>query len=64
MIEKLKMHSSKELNLSDGDYFGQLLNASGLLEKDFPPTDEEVMNKINEIIDYLNQKEELDEVKK
>lgn len=58
MIEKLKMHSSKELNLADGDYFGQLLNASGLLEKDFPPTDEEVMNKINEIIDYINEKEE------
>lgn len=54
MIEKLKMHSLKELDLSDGDYFGQLLNASGLLKEDVPPTDEEIMNKINEIIEYIN----------
>ena len=64
MIEKLKMHSFKELDLSDGDYFRQLLNASGLLEEDTPPTGEEMMNKINEIIDLLNKLVAIDHVRK
>ena len=57
MIEKLKDHSKEEVlkALDDAGAFGQLL---GVVATDQPPTTEEIVSKINEIIDYLNKKEE------
>lgn len=62
MIERLKIKSKDEaiaeLNSSEmGSTFAQLFE--GMVQPQ-PPTDIEMMNKINEIIDYLNKKEKED----
>lgn len=62
MIERLKIKSKDEalaeLNSSEmGSTFAQLF---GGMAQPQPPTDIEMMNKINEIIDYLNKKEKED----
>ena len=55
MIEKLKEHSVGEIKKSLGDTFGELFGP--VITHPLPPTDEEIINKINEIVDYLNRKE-------
>lgn len=62
MIERLKIKSKEEtlaeLNSSEmGSTFAQLFG--GMVQPQ-PPTDIEMMNKINEIIDHLNKKEKED----
>ena len=55
MIEKLKYHSVEELKSQVekyGDLFGSLLSVAST--RPLPPTEEEIVAKINEIIDYLN----------
>ena len=67
MIQRLKNHTveeiKKEVKADYGfDIFAELFEP--IIKHPLPPSDEEIINKINEIVDYLNQKEELDEVKK
>lgn len=55
MIEKLKMIPAQEIKAKLREtIFGDLLADSYVSPLDQPPSDIEVMNKINEIIDYLN----------
>ena len=57
MIKKLKMHTVKEQRAAlreefgdiSGELFGVLVNTPTL------PTEREMMDKINEIIDYINK---------
>lgn len=60
MIEKLKEHSVEEikaeLSAANAATYGDLF--SHLTIRPLPPTNEEIVNKINEIIDCLNEKEE------
>lgn len=58
MIKKLRGHTKEELlkmleKDERGKVFGSLF---GDMVTDQPPTTEEIVNKINEIIDYLNKK--------
>ena len=64
MIEKLKFHSKDEIkkNLAK-TCFGELI-AESMYIADQPPTDVEMMNKINEIIDLLNKLVEIDHIRK
>lgn len=59
MIERLKTHTveeiKKEVKADYGDIFADLFEP--IIKHPLPPSDEEIMNKINEIVDYLNQKE-------
>ena len=55
MIEKLKPHSVEELKASLGGNFGDIFGS--IITHPLPPTDEDVVDKINEIIDYLNNSE-------
>lgn len=56
MIEKLKKHSVEELRevtekLGFGDVFSVAITES------LPPTDEEIIAKINEVIEHINRLE-------
>ena len=59
MIEKLKMHSAEEINAKLHEtILGEFLAGTYIPQLDRPPTDIEMMDKINEIIDFLNKEED------
>lgn len=55
MIEKLK---EKETQVIDGCYYDCGVYKNRYTSIKVKPDDEDIINKINEIIDYLNSKEE------
>lgn len=63
MIQKLKMHSKEEIfDIAKGTMLETLLTEQN--PTDIPPADIEMTAKINEIIDYLNEREVKNEAQK
>lgn len=62
MIEKLKKHSVEELREEAEKLgpFGDVFSVA--ITKPLPPTDEEIIAKINEVIEHINRLEVKNEV--
>lgn len=60
MIEKLKKHSVEELREETEKLgFGDILSVA--ITEPLPPTEEEIIAKINEVIEHINRLEENNE---
>ena len=61
MIEKLKKHSVEEVReeIEKLGQFGDILSVA--VTEPLPPTDEEIIAKINEVIEHINRLEENNE---
>lgn len=61
MIEKLKKHSVEEVRkeVERLGQFGDILSVA--VTEPLPPTDEEIIAKINEVIEHINRLEEKNE---